>query len=205
MIRWPNDALFLEGAGVSALINPYIKMTAGYASARDQMTRYTWLPCLVLFNKGIQQSTPTMSTAVTTTMSPRPARVLTANSHDQTDLLPAERDQAFQSLARGDRHGTLQLRGIPTFTDPHAKRQWIREHMAAAFRFFGKRGYGEGISGHISVRGKTGILGVEDSKWEQILPGDLTRFCRPGAEGPFLDEPVCATLLDHQGLGSGAG
>ena len=204
MIRWPNDALFLEGAGVSALINPYIKMTAGYASTSRANDKVYMAPMpRVVQQRHPAEHTSTMSTAVTTTMPPR-AR-LTANSHDQTDLLPAERDQAFQSLARGDRHGTLQLRGIPTFTDPHAKRQWIREHMAAAFRFFGKRGYGEGISGHISVRGKTGILGVEDSKWEQILPGDLTRFCRPGAEGPFLDEPVCATLLDHQGLGSGAG
>lgn len=28
----------------------------------------------------------------------------------------------------------------------------MKEHMAAAFRFFGKQGYGEGISGHISMR-----------------------------------------------------
>lgn len=63
-------------------------------------------------------------------------------------------DQPFQALARGDRIGVLKLRGIPSFKDPYAKRQWIREHMAAAFRFFGKQGYGEGVSGHISVRGK---------------------------------------------------
>ncbi|CAG8195646.1 unnamed protein product [Penicillium salamii] len=61
-------------------------------------------------------------------------------------------DQPFQALARGDRIGVLKLRGIPSFKDPYAKRQWIREHMAAAFRFFGKQGYGEGVSGHISVR-----------------------------------------------------
>jgi ribulose-5-phosphate 4-epimerase/fuculose-1-phosphate aldolase len=30
----------------------------------------------------------------------------------------------------------------------------MREHMAAAFRYFGKLGYGEGVSGHISMRGK---------------------------------------------------
>lgn len=66
----------------------------------------------------------------------------------------AETDQPFQALARGDRNGVLKLRGIPSFKEPLAKRQWIREHMAAAFRFFGKQGYGEGVSGHISVRGK---------------------------------------------------
>lgn len=26
-----------------------------------------------------------------------------------------------------------------------AKRQWVREHLAIAFRFWGKMGYGEGI------------------------------------------------------------
>ena len=62
-------------------------------------------------------------------------------------------DAKFQAIARGNRSGTLKLRGIPTFSDPHEKRKWMREHMAAAFRFFGKRNYGEGISGHISMRG----------------------------------------------------
>lgn len=59
----------------------------------------------------------------------------------------------FSDLARGDRSGTLRLRGIPTIDDPYKKRQWVKEHMAAVFRFFGKNGYAEGIAGHISVRG----------------------------------------------------
>jgi len=46
----------------------------------------------------------------------------------------------------------LKLRGIPTYTDLYAKRKWMKEHMAAAFRFFGKQGYGEGAAGHISMR-----------------------------------------------------
>lgn len=66
----------------------------------------------------------------------------------------AANDAKFQSLARGKRDGTLKLRGIPTFTDPLEKRKWMREHMAAAFRYFGKLGYGEGVSGHISMRGR---------------------------------------------------
>ncbi|BDD60424.1 hypothetical protein MPDQ_003731 [Monascus purpureus] len=64
----------------------------------------------------------------------------------------ASSDKTFQALARGNRKGTLKLRGIPTFTDPYEQRKWMKEHMAAAFRFFGKRGYGEGVSGHISMR-----------------------------------------------------
>lgn len=59
----------------------------------------------------------------------------------------------WQGLASGDRGGKLKLRGIPTFSDPLAERQWMKEHMAAAFRFFAKNGYPEGISGHISMRG----------------------------------------------------
>lgn len=88
------------------------------------------------------------ATATTTTV--HPTLVGTGN-----DNLPnAENDRSFQALARGDRNGVLKLRGIPFFKDPYAKRQWVRQHMAAAFRFFGKQGYGEGVSGHISVRGR---------------------------------------------------
>lgn len=69
-------------------------------------------------------------------------------------LLSAQaEDPVLQGIARGDRQGILRLRGIPFFSDPYAKRNWIRQHMAAAFRFLGKNGYTEGSSGHISVRG----------------------------------------------------
>lgn len=99
----------------------------------------------------------------TTTLTATQPRVVTTQGTDTNtntnDTVPkAENDPAFQALARGDRNGRLKLRGIPTFTDPMAKRQWIREHMAGAFRFFGKQGYGEGVSGHISVRGVSPIL-----------------------------------------------
>ncbi|CAI7622795.1 unnamed protein product [Penicillium manginii] len=71
---------------------------------------------------------------------------------EQIRVTPAAQDATFQSLARGTRDGALKLRGIPTFSDPLAQRQWMKEHMAAAFRYFGKLGYGEGVSGHISIR-----------------------------------------------------
>lgn len=32
------------------------------------------------------------------------------------------------------------------------KRRWMLEHMAGAFRVFGRNGFGEGMSGHISLR-----------------------------------------------------
>lgn len=90
-----------------------------------------------------------MSTTTSTITTTNPGAVLTVNSQPPS----AENDRAFQALARGDRNGVLKLRGIPTFQDMQAKRQWIRQHLAASFRFFGKQGWGEGVSGHISVRG----------------------------------------------------
>ncbi|KAB8228324.1 class II aldolase/adducin domain protein [Aspergillus alliaceus] len=68
------------------------------------------------------------------------------------NIKPAVEDKTFQATARGDRKGTLKLPGIPVFNDLYEKRKWMKEHMAAAFRFFGKHGHGEGISGHISMR-----------------------------------------------------
>ncbi|CAG7921800.1 unnamed protein product [Penicillium olsonii] len=88
--------------------------------------------------------------SVTTTQAGQSVRV---TNEDQLLPVPsAANDASFQGLARGGRNGTLKLRGIPTFTNLHEKRQWMREHMAAAFRYFGKQGYGEGVSGHISMR-----------------------------------------------------
>ncbi|KAL2868360.1 class II aldolase/adducin domain protein [Aspergillus lucknowensis] len=104
-----------------------------------------------------------MSTTVTVTeTTTQPRVVITPNETEDSNSSPqssatritpsAEEDKVFQAIARGDRAGKLKLRGIPTFTDSYAERQWIKEHMAAAFRYFGREGFNEGISGHISVR-----------------------------------------------------
>jgi len=59
---------------------------------------------------------------------------------------------------RGNEANTLRIDGYPDFmhaTDEEGlmkKRRWVQEHLAIAFRFWGKLGYGEGISGHITVR-----------------------------------------------------
>ncbi|KAJ5924591.1 hypothetical protein N7466_008778 [Penicillium verhagenii] len=91
------------------------------------------------------------STSVTTTQQEGSVRLA---AEDQTNLILSDpaTDTTFQSLARGDRNGTLKLAGIPTFSDPLEKRKWMKEHMAVAFRYFGKLGYNEGVSGHISMR-----------------------------------------------------
>ncbi|RJE20112.1 hypothetical protein PHISCL_07542 [Aspergillus sclerotialis] len=91
-----------------------------------------------------------MSTSTATETSTQPARSTVLVSQDNNITSPAD-DAKFQAVARGNRSGTLKLRGIPKFSDPHERRKWMKEHMAAAFRFFGKQGYGEGISGHISM------------------------------------------------------
>jgi ribulose-5-phosphate 4-epimerase/fuculose-1-phosphate aldolase len=44
------------------------------------------------------------------------------------------------------------LPGIPTFPSYAEHRQWMLSKMALAFRVFARKGYTEGMSGHISVR-----------------------------------------------------
>lgn len=49
-------------------------------------------------------------------------------------------------------HRGVPVRAVPKFDSYAAQRQWMLEHLAAAFRVFGRDGYAEGIAGHISVR-----------------------------------------------------
>jgi len=60
--------------------------------------------------------------------------------------------KTFDRIWRGDETGKVQLQGIPLFESPYEEREWIKEHLAAVFRFWGKQGYGDGIAGHITVR-----------------------------------------------------
>ncbi|KAJ3736449.1 class II aldolase/adducin N-terminal [Lentinula guzmanii] len=53
---------------------------------------------------------------------------------------------------RGNKEGTIELKTVPSFDSPFEEREWIRAHMAAALRYWGKMGFGEGIAGHITVR-----------------------------------------------------
>lgn len=41
---------------------------------------------------------------------------------------------------------------VPSFTSLDKKRRWMLEHMAGAFRVFARKGFSEGMSGHISLR-----------------------------------------------------
>lgn len=40
----------------------------------------------------------------------------------------------------------------PTFEDKRSEREYLKGRLAAAFRIFGARGFGKGVSGHISCR-----------------------------------------------------
>jgi ribulose-5-phosphate 4-epimerase/fuculose-1-phosphate aldolase len=54
---------------------------------------------------------------------------------------------ALEAISQG-----VSLPGIPTFPSFVPQRQWLLEHMAGAFRVFARKGFTEGMSGHISVR-----------------------------------------------------
>lgn len=72
----------------------------------------------------------------------------TAVTHQSTSDLSKN---PLERTWRGDKEGKLRIEAYPSFmnaTDEAGlleKRQWVREHLAIAFRFWGKMGYGEGI------------------------------------------------------------
>ncbi|GAA3039666.1 class II aldolase/adducin family protein [Actinokineospora globicatena] len=51
-----------------------------------------------------------------------------------------------------DTHTGLPMPSAAAFDDPAAERRHRKQRLTAALRLFGKYGFGEGISGHISVR-----------------------------------------------------
>ncbi|GAB7331446.1 hypothetical protein MBLNU13_g02860t1 [Cladosporium sp. NU13] len=63
------------------------------------------------------------------------------------DSETGEQKTALQLISQGQ-----SLPGIPTFPSYAQHRQWMLSKMALAFRVFARKGYTEGMSGHISVR-----------------------------------------------------
>lgn len=85
-------------------------------------------------------------------MSPAATRVNgTTNGHSHQSL-DGLADNPLRRTWRGDKEGKIQLEPVPTFHDKYAEREWVKAHLAAAFRYWGKLGFGEGVSGHITVR-----------------------------------------------------
>ncbi|KAJ4359926.1 uncharacterized protein N0V89_000485 [Didymosphaeria variabile] len=60
---------------------------------------------------------------------------------------PTKEKTALQAISQG-----VCLPGIPLFSSYDKHRAWILAHMAGAFRVFARKGFTEGMSGHISVR-----------------------------------------------------
>ncbi|KAF2799685.1 class II aldolase/adducin domain-containing protein [Melanomma pulvis-pyrius CBS 109.77] len=60
---------------------------------------------------------------------------------------PTKELTPLQAISQG-----VCLPGIPLFSSFDKHRSWILDHMAGAFRVFARKGYTEGMSGHISVR-----------------------------------------------------
>jgi hypothetical protein len=60
---------------------------------------------------------------------------------------PTKPQTALQAISQG-----VCLPGIPHFPSFSTHRAWILTHMAGAFRVFARKGYIEGMAGHISVR-----------------------------------------------------
>ncbi|KAJ8091705.1 hypothetical protein AAF712_005947 [Marasmius tenuissimus] len=77
------------------------------------------------------------------------AQSVKTEQHAALDSVP---EKPIDRLWRGDKEGKVKLLGMPEFADPYKEREWVKEHMAAAFRYWGKLGFGEGASGHITVR-----------------------------------------------------
>lgn len=66
--------------------------------------------------------------------------------------------EAINRTFRGDKEGKIQLELFPDFVmkkDEESllkKREWVKEHLVIAFRYWGNMGFGEGVAGHITVR-----------------------------------------------------
>ncbi|KAF2247176.1 class II aldolase/adducin domain-containing protein [Trematosphaeria pertusa] len=81
-------------------------------------------------------------------VSPDPApasktKMLVPKSKDD----PTKEQTPLQAISQG-----VCLPGIPLFSSYDKHRAWILAHMAGAFRVFARKGFTEGMSGHISVR-----------------------------------------------------
>ncbi|KAF2828197.1 arad-like aldolase/epimerase [Ophiobolus disseminans] len=85
-------------------------------------------------------------------MAPSAVSVEAASAPPSKQLIPRGEDQTkektpLQAISQG-----VCLPGIPLFSSYDKHRAWMLSHMAGAFRVFARKGFTEGMSGHISVR-----------------------------------------------------
>lgn len=72
---------------------------------------------------------------------------LNTKNADRQNESQVKEKTALQAISQG-----ICLPGIPLFSDHDKHRAWMLSHMAGAFRVFARKGFTEGMSGHISVR-----------------------------------------------------
>ncbi|KZT64458.1 arad-like aldolase/epimerase [Daedalea quercina L-15889] len=74
--------------------------------------------------------------------------------HASRDSVPKRAiDSAQESPRETIGHGDVVLAPIPTkFNSIHEERAYLTAHLAAAFRYWARAGFTEGMAGHISVR-----------------------------------------------------
>ncbi|KAJ3540013.1 hypothetical protein NM208_g5243 [Fusarium decemcellulare] len=82
-------------------------------------------------------------------MSTTSSVVITSTIQSRRKDQPVEikEGNALQSLSQG-----VILQGPPHFNSFEKQRRWMLEHLAGAFRVFARKGYTEGLAGHISLR-----------------------------------------------------
>lgn len=94
-----------------------------------------------------------------------PSAIISETAHGQVPIVSKTNTQEKnqEDTSTTQKHNTTKtalelisqgqsLPGIPTFPSYAAHRQWMLSKMALAFRVFARKGYTEGMSGHISVR-----------------------------------------------------
>lgn len=90
----------------------------------------------------------TMSTS--TEIPARSAFRVTAEQDKANKVLVVQSDNpktALEAISQG-----ASLPPIPLYSNMDQQRRFMLEHMAGAFRVFARKGYTEGMSGHISLR-----------------------------------------------------
>ena len=86
-----------------------------------------------------------MSASTTTAIIGESRRVQSTN--DREDFPTADEDNALKLLSQGS-----ILQGPPHFNSFEKERRFMLEHMAGAFRVFARKGFTEGVAGHMSLR-----------------------------------------------------
>lgn len=91
---------------------------------------------------------PSATTTITESETlPLKTKTVQGQSQQQQEKAVEKKKSPLELISQG-----TCLPGIPTHPSFAAHRQWMLEHMALAFRVFARKGYCEGMSGHISVR-----------------------------------------------------